>query len=110
MAVPKTRDDLYIVLVTGSRKWFDKEKIYEDLAAVKARADGKEVLVVHGVAPGADLIADKCYVRINQEPELWFDPGCDDREMIVQKGIDILKKRFSGLQVTLPNGKPYNWE
>jgi hypothetical protein len=59
---------------------------------------------------GADLIADKCYVRINQEPELWFSPGTDERDIIVQHGIDILKKRFGGLTITLPNGQPFNWE
>ncbi len=59
---------------------------------------------------GAELISDKCYVRINKEPELWFSPESDDRDIIVQRGVEILKKRFEGLAVTLPNGKPYNWE
>jgi len=71
-------------------------------------ADGHRYTVE--ILIGTNLISDKCYVRINQEPELWFTPDSDDRDLIVQKGINILKKRFDGITVTLPNGKPYNWD
>jgi hypothetical protein len=58
---------------------------------------------------GMEQIADKCYVRINQEPEMYFRPDFETRESIVSKGMDILKKHFVGRQVCLPSGQLFNW-
>lgn len=57
------------ILVTGSRKWRDQEllRIVLDAVAVEALNAGcTEVVVVHGCAPGADMMADY-WVRNRRE-------------------------------------------
>lgn len=47
----------YRILVTGSRKWNDIERLYNalDLAASRAEASGRRIVLVHGACPtGAD--------------------------------------------------------
>jgi len=58
---------------------------------------------------GASKIADKCYVRLNQDDELWFHPATDRREVILQQGIEMLKERLKGRQVTASNGSAFLW-
>jgi hypothetical protein len=59
-----TRDDLYIVLVTGSREWTDAERILIELRHTRHLAGSRKVVVVHGDCRGADSIADKIAVRL----------------------------------------------
>lgn len=58
---------------------------------------------------GDRKIGDKCYTRINQETEIWFENCYTDRNDIIAQGIDILKKRLIGKTVTNPDGTPYAW-
>ena len=48
----------YRILVTGSRKWADADAVRTNLAVFGTpRFEGREVVVVHGDAHGADTIA-----------------------------------------------------
>tara|TARA_B110000483_G_C18206874_1_gene548235 strand:+ start:11941 stop:12189 length:249 start_codon:yes stop_codon:yes gene_type:complete len=58
---------------------------------------------------GSDYIADKCYVRVNSEPEFYYTPDIDSRDAIVAKGIEIIQQRFKGKTVLTSNGQPYLW-
>ncbi|MBN1307300.1 MAG: hypothetical protein JXA18_05250 [Chitinispirillaceae bacterium] len=58
---------------------------------------------------GDKKIGDKCYTRINQETELWFENSYHERSDIIDQGIDILKKRLCGRTVANPDGTPYEW-
>jgi hypothetical protein len=58
---------------------------------------------------GNSKIADKCYVRVNQDDELWFHPRTESREAILKQGLDMLKERLQGRQVTGPGGTPFTW-
>jgi hypothetical protein len=69
--------------------------------------DGKQTTLE--VLLGADRIADKCYVRVNQDEESWFHPASDNRQAILQQGIDLLKNRLDGKKVTGPNGYAFPW-
>jgi hypothetical protein len=66
-------------------------------------------LVTLEIMVGMDQIADKCYVRINQESEMYFRPDFETREAIVRKGVDVLQKHFADRHVCLPNGQPFLW-
>ena len=59
---------------------------------------------------GDRRIGDKCYTRINDEVELWFDNYYETRGDIIAQGIDILRSRLSGRSVMYPNGHPYDWQ
>jgi hypothetical protein len=59
---------------------------------------------------GDRKIGDKCYTRINNEVEKWFDNLFDDRGEIIAQGIDILKKRLEGKTLTYPDGRGYDWQ
>jgi hypothetical protein len=69
--------------------------------------DGRETTLE--VMLGAAKIADKCYVRVNQEEEYWFHPSTQSREAILQQGIDMLMGRLKGRQVNASNGSPFEW-
>ncbi|MDB5102836.1 MAG: hypothetical protein JWP91_525 [Fibrobacteres bacterium] len=58
---------------------------------------------------GDNRIADKCYVRVNQDEEYWFRPSSDNRRAILQQGIDMLRNRFDGKKVTAQNGSAFPW-
>lgn len=58
---------------------------------------------------GSDYIADKCYVRVNSEPEFYYTPDIDSRDAIVAKGVEIIQQRFKGKTVLTSNGQPYLW-
>ena len=58
---------------------------------------------------GSRNISDKCYVRINQNTELYFKADEDSRAGVISKGIEILKNHFANDTVTYPNGTPYDW-
>jgi hypothetical protein len=59
---------------------------------------------------GDKKIGDKCYTRINQDMEAWFENLYESRGDIIAQGIDILQKRLSGKNVTNPDGSPYAWD
>lgn len=58
---------------------------------------------------GSSKIADKCYVRMNQDDEFWFHPSTERREAILQQGIEMLKQRLQGRQVNASNGSAFLW-
>lgn len=58
---------------------------------------------------GTSSIADKCYVRVNSESEYYFKPPLDSRDAIVNRGKEILQKRFEGKDLKTTEGQPYLW-
>lgn len=62
------------------------------------------------VMMGVNTIADRCYVRVNQEPEHWFNPTSSQRDLILLQGKAILKQLLNDHEVSLPNGEPLAWE
>jgi hypothetical protein len=70
--------------------------------------DGKKASIE--VMLGVHRLGDRCYVRINQQPELWFTPAQDFRAAILQQGKDILKDKLAKNTVTNLNGSPFNWD
>jgi hypothetical protein len=69
--------------------------------------DGRQTTLE--VLLGDNRIADKCYIRVNQDEEFWFHPASDNRHAILQQGIDMLKNRFDGKKVTGANGSAFPW-
>jgi hypothetical protein len=59
---------------------------------------------------GDKKIGDKCYTRIGVEVEKWFDNISETREDVIAQGLDILKQRLDGKQVTYPDGRHYDWQ
>ncbi|MDR0331070.1 MAG: hypothetical protein LBH93_05130 [Chitinispirillales bacterium] len=59
---------------------------------------------------GDRRIGDKCYTRINEEVESWFDNYSEVRGEIIAQGVDILRNRLMGKIITYPNGQPYDWQ
>ena len=59
---------------------------------------------------GDRRIGDKCYTRINDDMEQWFDNNHDTRNDIISQGITILKKQLQSKEVTYPDGKEYDWQ
>jgi hypothetical protein len=59
---------------------------------------------------GDKKIGDKCYTRVNAETEMWFENIFDTRDDIIAQGLDILKKRLEGKNVTNPDGTIYDWQ
>lgn len=59
---------------------------------------------------GDKRIGDKCYTRINDEVEKWFDNFHDTRNDIIEQGIGILKTRLENRNVTYPDGRKYDWQ
>ncbi|HEX2958125.1 MAG TPA: hypothetical protein VHO70_14925 [Chitinispirillaceae bacterium] len=59
---------------------------------------------------GDKKIGDKCYTRINNELEVWFENMYETRADIIAQGIDLLKKRLEGKTVTCSDGTPYDWK
>jgi hypothetical protein len=69
--------------------------------------DGRQTTLE--VLLGDNRIADKCYIRVNQDEEFWFRPHSDNRQEILQQGIDMLKNRLGGKKVTAQNGSAFPW-
>jgi len=59
---------------------------------------------------GDRKLGDKCYTRVNNEIELWFENFSDLRDDILAQGLDILKQRLEDKNVTYQNGTPYDWQ
>jgi len=62
------------------------------------------------VQVGDRRIGDKCYTRINDEVEAWFENYSEVRGEIVAQGVEILKSRLYGKTLTYPDGRPYDWQ
>ena len=58
---------------------------------------------------GDRKLGDKCYTRINADIEQWFDNISDTRDDIIAQGLDILRQRLAGRQVTDLTGQAYDW-
>ena len=58
---------------------------------------------------GDKKIGDKCYTRISNELEVYFNNSSEIRDDIIAQGLDILKKRLEGKKVTYPDGSEYDW-
>jgi|GEM_PF-466099 len=58
---------------------------------------------------GQSSIADRCYVRVNQEPEYWYSTQSGVRAEIIQQGLEIAQKQLVGHKVTEVDGTPYSW-
>jgi hypothetical protein len=54
-------------------------------------------------------IGDKCYVRIGNEVETYFDNVSENRDDIIAQGIDRLKRKLDGKTITYPDGMEYDW-
>jgi hypothetical protein len=59
---------------------------------------------------GDRKLGDKCYTRVNNEIEQWFENLSDTRDDIIAQGLDILKQRLEGKTVTTVNGTAYDWQ
>ena len=70
--------------------------------------DGEKTTVE--IQLGDRRIGDKCYTRIGNDVEAYFDNLMDGRDDIVAQGIDILKKRLEGKTVAYPDGRDYDWQ
>lgn len=69
--------------------------------------DGKQATLE--VLLGDRSIADKCYIRVNQDEEFWFRPLTDNREEVLQQGIEMLKSQLSGKNILGANGSAFPW-
>ena len=58
---------------------------------------------------GDRSIADKCYVRVNQDEEYWFRPSSANRHAILEQGIELLKSKTQGRNVTDSSGSAFAW-
>lgn len=59
---------------------------------------------------GDKKIGDKCYIRISNEVESYFNNISETRDDIIAQGIDILKKKLEEKKVTYPDGRDYDWQ
>ncbi len=62
------------------------------------------------VQMGEHHMGDKCYIRVSQEQELWFDAISGTRDQILAQGISLLRKRLAGKALTYADGKEYDWK
>ncbi len=53
---------------------------------------------------------DRCYTRIDNETETYFQNMYETREDILAQGIEILQERLTGKTITKPDGKPFKWK
>lgn len=73
----------------------------------KVLIDGKAATLE--IMIGVNSIADRCYVRVNQEPEFWFPPFGGGRQETIQQGLEILRKQLASHEVKSLDGTPYSW-
>lgn len=75
----------YRILVTGSRNWEDRQTLIGALMDAIGDRHAHQVVVVHGGAAGADMIADEfatklgCQVRVYRPDWEHCDTGCPPR-------------------------------
>jgi len=70
--------------------------------------DDKETTIE--VQIGYRVIGDKCYTRIGNEIEKYFNQISNDRDEIVLEGRNLLQEQLSGQKVTYQDGRIYDWE
>lgn len=70
--------------------------------------DGEKTTIE--IQVGDRKIGDKCYTRVSNEVEAYFNNVYETRDDIIAQGIDILKRRLEGKKVTYPDGRDYAWE
>ena len=58
---------------------------------------------------GVQSIADRCYIRVNQESEFWFTAQSGNRAEIIQQGLNMLKSQLASHVVSSTDGQPYSW-
>jgi len=58
---------------------------------------------------GEKRIGDKCYTRVGDQVERWFNNTGIEREDIIRQGMEILKKRLSGKSIAYPDGREFDW-
>jgi len=58
---------------------------------------------------GVQSIADRCYIRVNQESEFWFTALSTNRAEIIQQGLDLLKMQLASHEVHSTDGSLYPW-
>lgn len=73
----------------------------------KVLIDGKPATIE--IMIGVNNIADRSYVRVNQEPEYWFAPLGGNRQDIIQQGLEIARKQLASHEVKSVDGSPYSW-
>jgi hypothetical protein len=59
---------------------------------------------------GDKKIGDKCYTRVGDAVEKWFENVSQIRGDIIAQGQEILKRQLASKTVTHPDGKPYDWQ
>lgn len=59
------------ILVTGSRKWTDKQAVFRALDEITKDIHPSEVLIIHGDAAGADQFADE-WAKTHRAPRAIF--------------------------------------
>jgi uncharacterized protein (UPF0262 family) len=59
---------------------------------------------------GYKTIGDKCYTRIGEDMEEYFNPVAEHRQGILEEGKAILQQRLQGKAIIKLNGEPYDWE
>jgi hypothetical protein len=58
---------------------------------------------------GDKRIGDKSYIRVSGDVETWFEPSSAMREEVIAQGIEILKRRLHGKNITFPDGRAFDW-
>ncbi|MFE2965541.1 DUF2493 domain-containing protein [Streptomyces sp. NPDC059340] len=89
----------YRILVTGSREWDDRDRIWLELGNAVSTVDiNREIVIVHGDCPrGADAIADqwgrKYGATIERHPANWQingkRAGFIRNDLMVNLGADL---------------------
>ena len=62
------------------------------------------------VQVGDKRIGDKCYVRVNNELEHWFETRSMERNDIVEQGKERLREWLQGKELKYPDGREYDWQ
>jgi len=59
---------------------------------------------------GYRVIGDKCYTRVGNDIEVYFNLRSENRDEIVFEGKKRLQKQLSGKKITYPDGRIYDWD
>ncbi|MFW5959780.1 MAG: hypothetical protein ACOCSE_01515 [Chitinivibrionales bacterium] len=71
------------------------------------KIDGKDETLE--IQIGDKTIGDKCYTRVSNQVERYFSNKSDNRDEIIEQGLEILKDSLKNRKVTLPTGEDYDW-